>query len=165
MLRTSGWFLAAVLLSGAVSPCLGDPDIRRMKRHLDLKPEQKEKIQGILKEYQPRMRDLHDRLRALMKEKQGIMQERREKIRSVLTDEQRRRFDEMKDRRRPRGEPSHPQKDLHPKERGGPADHDEDETEDSSEPWWHKEDGDEPGRRMRKDLPPPEMWQEPKERP
>lgn len=92
-------------------PELQERYLERLNTELQLKPEQKGKIEGILKERTPAMKGkwgelqrLRKRMESLGKEMQTLMLETQEKVREQLTLEQRARFDELKLRQRRRME-------------------------------------------------------------
>lgn len=78
--------------------------LRRMQRDLDLTPEQRERIDKILKESQDHTRKLMEPVAPALKEE---FQRTKEEFRQVLTSEQRARFDELFKH------PQHPQGQKH----------------------------------------------------
>ena len=65
---------------------------RRMERQLDLTPEQRQRIEAIVKESQERIRTLAE---DLAPQTRGELRRMREKIREELTPEQRRKFEKL----------------------------------------------------------------------
>jgi Spy/CpxP family protein refolding chaperone len=65
---------------------------RRMENHLDLRPEQRQRLEAIVRESQERIRALADDLAPRTREELRRM---REKIREELTPEQRRKFEKI----------------------------------------------------------------------
>ncbi|HWW03620.1 MAG TPA: hypothetical protein VNZ64_28210 [Candidatus Acidoferrum sp.] len=80
--------------------------LRRIQRDLDLTPEQRERIDKILKESQEHTRKLMEPISPALKEE---FQRTKEEFRQVLTAEQRARFDELfKHQQRPHEQQRHP---------------------------------------------------------
>ncbi len=76
--------------------------LRRMQRDLDLSPDQRERIDKILKESQEHTRKLMEPITPALKEE---FQHTKEEFRQVLTTEQRARFDELfKHQQHPQGQ-------------------------------------------------------------
>jgi Spy/CpxP family protein refolding chaperone len=72
---------------------------RRMERQLELTPDQRQRIEAIVKESQERVRALAEDLAPRTREELRRM---REKIREELTPEQRRKFERLDEGLRPR---------------------------------------------------------------
>lgn len=66
--------------------------LRRMQRELDLTPDQRERVDHILKESQERTKKLMEPLAPELREE---MQRAKEEFRNALTPQQRARFDEL----------------------------------------------------------------------
>jgi len=80
--------------------------LRRAERELDLSPEQRERIDQLLKESQERTRKIMEPVSPHLRQE---LQRTKEEFRGVLTGEQRQKFDELI-KRQPRGrDPHHPQ--------------------------------------------------------
>ena len=80
--------------------------LRRMQRDLDLTPEQRERIDKILKESQEHTRKIMEPVSPALREE---FQRTKEEFRQVLTTDQRARFDELfKHQQRPRDQQRHP---------------------------------------------------------
>ena len=65
---------------------------RRMEKHLELTPEQRQRLEAIVRESQERIRALAD---DLAPQTRGELRRMREKIREELTPEQRRKFEKL----------------------------------------------------------------------
>ena len=80
--------------------------LRRMQRDLDLTPEQRERIDKILKESQEHTRKIMEPVSPALREE---FQRTKEEFRQVLTADQRARFDELfKHQQRPHDQQHHP---------------------------------------------------------
>ncbi len=95
--------------------------LRRMERDLDLKPEQRERVDKILKEGQERTKEIMEPIEPDLHE---VVQKAREAFFGVLTPEQRVRFDELlKQQQLQRGKEQHKQQPPRQPSQESPAGH------------------------------------------
>ncbi|MBI5200596.1 MAG: hypothetical protein HY925_03335 [Elusimicrobia bacterium] len=125
----------------------GEKMLKVLDRQLKLKPDQKKKIEAVIKDSEPEMEKLQKEMESLREKQRKFMRKQHEQVRALLDDDQKDKFDEITVQMRRRmeqmgggrrgGRPSGPRR------RPGPPSEDDD-REDMGP----------------RDMPPPEMWHE-----
>ena len=92
---------SAGILSAQPTPPSMERQFKHLKRVLQLNEAQAEKVRNILSSFEPKMKELHQKIEAArmkeMEEMEKIRSDQENQISKVLNDDQKKKFDELND--------------------------------------------------------------------